>query len=154
MHTLQSWVVFCPQKVKKQTPSKVSQKSEKLKSIFFLLPELPKQKNSCSKIWLIHQLYTELGFHVKFEFSVWPANSDFQWNKLHNCSSSSKEKKSKWDLETIPTYLAGCKEEQRVHTGSSLVLHTTTDYTTLDLCKKKLEYYLKSSLLTQISLQI
>ena len=32
---------------------------------FSLLPELPKrpkQKNSCSKIWLIHHLYIKLGF--------------------------------------------------------------------------------------------
>ena len=40
--------------------------SEKLKSTFFsLLPWLPKQpkkKNSCSKMWLIDQLYIELGF--------------------------------------------------------------------------------------------
>ena len=53
---------FCPQKVGKTT---LKSCSEKLKCIFFsLLPELPKrpkQKNSCSKMWLIDQLYTELG---------------------------------------------------------------------------------------------
>ena len=51
--------------------------SEKLKSTFFpLLPELPKQpkqKNSCSKKWLIDQLYIELGsalyvFHTHLMF--------------------------------------------------------------------------------------
>ena len=36
--------------------------SEKLKSTFFpYCPELPKQKNSCSKMWLIDQLYIKLG---------------------------------------------------------------------------------------------
>ena len=29
---------------------------------FSLLPWLPKQKNSCSKMWIIDQLYIELGF--------------------------------------------------------------------------------------------
>jgi hypothetical protein len=46
-----------PQKVEK-TPSKVAQKY----SIFFQpeLPKRPKQKNSCSKMWLIDQLYIKL----------------------------------------------------------------------------------------------
>ena len=39
--------------------------SEKLKSIFFPycpeLPQRPKHKNSCAKMWLIDQLYIELG---------------------------------------------------------------------------------------------
>ena len=55
-------VLFCPQKVEKTT---LKSWSEKLKSTFFpLLPELPKrpkQKNSCSKMWPIDQLYIELG---------------------------------------------------------------------------------------------
>ena len=44
-------------------PSKVAQKNSNL--LFSLLPaepKWPKQKNSCSKMWLIHQLYIELGF--------------------------------------------------------------------------------------------
>ena len=53
---------FCPQKEEKTT---LKSCSEKLKSTFFsLLPELPKrpkQKKSCSKMWLIDQLYIELG---------------------------------------------------------------------------------------------
>ena len=48
---------FCPQKVEKTT---LKSCSEKLKSTFFsLLPKRPKQKNSCSKMWLIDQLYIE-----------------------------------------------------------------------------------------------
>ena len=53
---------FCPQKVEKP-PLKSC--SEKLKSTFFPccpeLPKRPKQKNSCSKMQLIDQLYIELG---------------------------------------------------------------------------------------------
>ena len=49
---------FCPQKVEKTTLKRCS---EKLKIHFFPycpeLPKLPKQKNSCSKLWLIDQLY-------------------------------------------------------------------------------------------------
>ena len=41
--------------------------SEKLKSTFFPycpeLPEQPIQKNSCSKMWLVDQLYIELGIN-------------------------------------------------------------------------------------------
>ena len=54
---------FCPQKVEKPT---LKSCSEKLKSTFFPycpeLPKRPKQKNSCSKMWLIDQLYIELGY--------------------------------------------------------------------------------------------
>ena len=54
---------FCPQKVEKKTPSKVAQKNSN--PLFFPycpeLPKRPKQKNSCSKLWLIDQLYIELG---------------------------------------------------------------------------------------------
>ena len=53
---------FCPQNVEKTLPKNCS---EKLKSTFFPycpeLPKRPKQKNSCSKMWLIDQLYIELG---------------------------------------------------------------------------------------------
>ena len=50
---------FCPQKVEKNT---LKSCPEKLKSTFFsLLPAQPKQKNSCSKMWSIDQLYIELG---------------------------------------------------------------------------------------------
>ena len=48
-----------------QTVEKTTLKScsENLKSTFFpYCPELPKQKNSCSKLWLIDGLYIELGF--------------------------------------------------------------------------------------------
>ena len=54
--------IFCPQKIGKTT---IKSCSEKLKSTFFFLmpaqPKRPKQKNSCSKVWLIDQLYIELG---------------------------------------------------------------------------------------------
>ena len=54
--------IFFPQKVEKTT---LKSCSEKLKSTFCpYCPELPKrpnQKNSCSKMWLIDQLYIELG---------------------------------------------------------------------------------------------
>ena len=54
---------ICPQKVEKNT---LKSCSEKLKSTFFHycpeLPKQPKQKNSCSKLWLIDQLYIELDF--------------------------------------------------------------------------------------------
>ena len=61
---------FAHKKLKKP-PSKVAQKY----FIFFLhyCPELPKQKNSCSKIWLIDQLYIKLGqvlFGVKKIFML------------------------------------------------------------------------------------
>ena len=48
---------FCPQKVEKST---LTSCPEKLKSTFFsLLPAQPKQKNSCSKMWPIDQLYID-----------------------------------------------------------------------------------------------
>ena len=47
----------------KKLPSKVAQKNSN--PLFFPncpeLPKLPKQKNSCFKLWLIDQLYIELG---------------------------------------------------------------------------------------------
>ena len=62
---------FCPQKVEKP-PSKVAQKNSK--PLFFHycpeLPKRPKQKYSCSKLWLIDQLYLELGF-PHFKISNW-----------------------------------------------------------------------------------
>ena len=55
-------IFFCPQKDEKTT---LKSCSEKLKSTFFPycpeLPKRPKQKNSCSKMWPIDQLYIELG---------------------------------------------------------------------------------------------
>ena len=55
---------FCHQKVEKTT---LKSCSEKLKSTFFPLlpaqPKWPKQKNSCSKMWPIDQLYIELGLY-------------------------------------------------------------------------------------------
>ena len=51
---------FCPQKVGKNT---LKSCPEKLKSTFFSLlpaqPKQPKQKNSCSKMWPIDQLYID-----------------------------------------------------------------------------------------------
>ena len=48
---------FCPQIVEKNT---LKSCTEKLKSNFFsLLPAQPKQKNSCSKMWPIDQLYID-----------------------------------------------------------------------------------------------
>jgi hypothetical protein len=68
---------FCPQKVEKNTHKSCS---EKLKSPFFLIlpemPKLPKQKNSCSKMWLKDQLYIELG-------TKWQ-----QDNNIHNKKNS------------------------------------------------------------------
>ena len=47
-------------------PTKVAQK--KFKTTFFpLVPELPKQKDLCSKMWLIYQLYIELGLGPYWE---------------------------------------------------------------------------------------
>ena len=61
---------FCPQKVEKNT---LKSCSEKLKSTFFPLlpaqPKWPKQKNSCSKMWPIDQLYIELG--IKLSQSIY-----------------------------------------------------------------------------------
>jgi hypothetical protein len=60
----QCYVSFLPQKVEKKPPSKVAQKNSN--PLFFsLMPELPKrpkQKNSCSKMWLMDQPYIKLGF--------------------------------------------------------------------------------------------
>ena len=59
---------FCPQKVEKTT---LKSCSEKLKSTFFPycpeLPKRPKQKNLCSKMWPIDQLYIELGSRTLVE---------------------------------------------------------------------------------------
>ena len=50
----------------KKPPSKVAQKNSN--PLFFPycpeLPKRPKQKNSCSKMWLIDQLYIELGLFL------------------------------------------------------------------------------------------
>ena len=55
-------------KKKKKCPQKVEKTTLKLKSTFFpYCPEVskrPKQKNSCSKIWLLEQLYIELGAYL------------------------------------------------------------------------------------------
>ena len=59
---LKSFKFFFAHKKLKKTPSKVAQKNSN--PFFFLLPELPKglkQKDLCSKMWLIDQLYIELG---------------------------------------------------------------------------------------------
>ena len=55
---------FFAHKKLKKPPSKVAQKnSNPLFSPYCLeLPKRPKRKNSCSKMWLIDQLYIELGF--------------------------------------------------------------------------------------------
>jgi hypothetical protein len=58
-------IFFCPQKVEK-TPSKVAQKNSN--PLFFLTsaqPKHPKQKNSCSKMWPIDQLYIDTQFRHK-----------------------------------------------------------------------------------------
>ena len=71
-------IFLCPQKVKKPT---LKSCSENLKSPFFPycpeLPKQPKQKNSCSKIWLIDLLYRELGLRsewnsVRKAVECWP----------------------------------------------------------------------------------
>ena len=61
---------FCPQKVEKKTHSKVDQKnSYSLFSLLPWLPKWPKQKNSCSQMWPIDQLYIELGFYAEMQKS-------------------------------------------------------------------------------------
>ena len=53
---------FLPTKNWKNHPQKLLRKTQI--HFFYLLPELPrrpKQKNSCSKMWLIDHLYIELG---------------------------------------------------------------------------------------------
>ena len=55
---LKKKIIFCPQKVEKTT---LKHCSEKLKSTFPLLPDLPKQNDLCTKMWLKEQLYIELG---------------------------------------------------------------------------------------------
>ena len=56
---------FLPTKSLKNHPQKLLRRTQ----IHFFpycpkLPKRPKQKNSCSKLWLIHQLYIELGYQV------------------------------------------------------------------------------------------
>ena len=53
---------FCPQKVEKNHPQKLLRISQI--QFFSLLPKLPKQKNLCSKMWPIEQLYIELGWRA------------------------------------------------------------------------------------------
>ena len=76
--------LFLPTKSWKKSPSKVAQKNSNL--LFFPycteLPKLPKQKNSCSKMWLIDQLYIELGTE---SFSgLWIFSKNASW--LHHFS--------------------------------------------------------------------
>ena len=54
---------FALKKLKKP-PSKVAQKNSNPHFFPYCpeLPKQPKQKNLCSKMWLIDQLYIELGF--------------------------------------------------------------------------------------------
>ena len=55
-------IFFDRKKLKKKNPQKLL-RIPKI-HFFSLLPELskqPKQKNSCSKMWLVEQLYVELG---------------------------------------------------------------------------------------------
>ena len=64
-------IIFALKKLKKNT---LKSCSEKLKSTFvphypelFKRPKWPKQKNSCSKMWLLDQLHIELGL-TRFPF--------------------------------------------------------------------------------------
>ena len=69
------FLFFFPQKVEKP-PSQVAQNNSYL-LFFSLMPELqkrPKQKNSCSKMWPIEQLYIELGLE--------PNNVELTKNKI------------------------------------------------------------------------
>ena len=55
----------CAQKVEKTTPKSCSE----ILNFFIIpycpdLPNWPKQKNSCSKMWLINQLYIKLGLRL------------------------------------------------------------------------------------------
>ena len=67
MSALKSYIkwllIFFALKKLKKPPSKVAQKNSN--PLFFPccpeLPKWPKQKNSCSKLWPIDQLYIELG---------------------------------------------------------------------------------------------
>ena len=79
---------FCTQKVEKTT---LKSCSEELKSTFFpycpKLPKGPKQKTSWSKIWLIDQLYIELGLrYSKILNSVvdFQLENSMQW-VWHTC---------------------------------------------------------------------
>ena len=75
----------CPPKVEKTTHQSCS---EKLKSTFFPLlpaqPKWPKQKNSYSKMWLIDQLYIELGLEEQ-DLSVRSALTKISIVVVHNC---------------------------------------------------------------------
>ena len=56
MFSKKKFIFFAFKKLKK-TPSKVAQKNSN--PLFSLLPAQPKQKNSCSKMWPIDQLYID-----------------------------------------------------------------------------------------------
>ena len=64
-------IYFCPQKVEKTI---LKSCSEKVKSTFLHLLQAqlkwPKQKNSCSKMWPIDQLYLELGLNTTLENKI------------------------------------------------------------------------------------
>ena len=58
---------FFAHKKFKNPPTKVAKKNSN--PLFFLLPELPKQKDLCSKMWPTDQLYIELGIEL---YICWP----------------------------------------------------------------------------------
>ena len=73
----QCYVSFLPQKVEKKHPQKLLRKTQ-IHFFFSLMPELPKrpkQKNSCSKMWLMDQPYIKLGFGEFLHF--WCTSSKF-----------------------------------------------------------------------------
>ena len=61
---LSNFKFILPTKSFKKPPSKDAQKNSN--SFFFLLPKRHKQKDLCSKMWLIDQMYIELGFDSSF----------------------------------------------------------------------------------------
>ena len=76
----------CPQKVE-NPPSKVAQKNSNpiCFSLLPWFPKRPKQKNSCSKMWLIDQLYIELGIWPFFCFGGqnWRPDTEILWIQLN-----------------------------------------------------------------------
>ena len=59
-------IKFCSQKVEKNTLKSCSEILDLFLHYCPEQPEQPKQKNSCSKMWLINQLYVELGKALLF----------------------------------------------------------------------------------------
>ena len=63
---------FAHKKLKNPHPQKLLRKTQ---IYFFPLlpakPKWPKQKNSCSKMWPVDQLYIELGEYPKLFFKVY-----------------------------------------------------------------------------------